>query len=490
MQFMLILYNCSTATKEKTVGNTINGYPLITADSKVKRFTRSSNINQLRLMVRPTARFLVVDIDMRMTDMILENVLKYVKPGVAYFPIVWSKYSPRHIERVQRELHYKILRFTDQDGSWRIHGYGMYAMHANDLLRFPLDESFVGWGGEDNEFYKRVKNDPSMQVVRLEEKGLIHIWHDKNCSQIISDPHKKVSCLGSRAAYLGSPLSMMLLMEDAIERAKFSYAPALNYAPRILVAIPTSLAFIRLRLPGIMETWGRDLPANIALKFFVSEAVGSKAQQLVSSLGYFAEFVAIDADDTEYPPVKRNVAMLLEASALIDRFDWILKVDDDTYVDIIRLQQLAYDLRDIASGPRFLGGRGFGRPSDKPHLELPTSGFCMGGPGYLLSKKALTTVMPHLQSCQDYFDRHEKRAYFWHSDVIISKCMNYWVGAECWDKESEKILPYKSNYFRQLYPKSTQVFDTVTFHPLKSYEEMTKYAQQKQAKDVKLKDTM
>jgi chondroitin sulfate synthase len=180
----------------------LHGYPLVVADSKLDKFTRSSNINQLHALIRPEARFLVVDIDMQLTEDVLKSVMKYVSPGVAYFPIVWSQYSPMHVARVPRVGVGGSISL-DNRGTWRQHGYGMYALHAQDLARFHMDESFVGWGGEDNEFHERVKRDPDMTIVREKERGLIHVWHDKNCSQVIENPLKRFSCLGSKAAYLG-----------------------------------------------------------------------------------------------------------------------------------------------------------------------------------------------------------------------------------------------------------------------------------------------
>jgi hypothetical protein len=258
------------------------------------------------------------------------------------------------------------------------------------------------------------------------------------------------------------------------------YLPAVRYAPRILIVVPTSTATLQIRLSGIMQTWGKNLPENIALKFFVSAAVGEEAQQMAAALGLEVDFVAIEAEDSEYPPVRRNLAMLSEAVALMEGFTWCLKVDDDTFVDVTRLQQLAYDLRSLETEPHLLGGRGFGREQDKMFLDLPPdTGFCMGGPGYLMTKAALLSVMPHLHTCGDFYDKHTYRDFLWHSDTVISKCFFQWSGLECWDRDVEAILPFRTGVFQQHYPSSVVGFDSVTFHALKSSEEMLAYRDEK-----------
>jgi hypothetical protein len=204
VRFLVIRYQCKDPLDAMPLTtSTLRGYPLVVADSSADNFTRSSNINQLSRLVRPEARFLVVDVDMLMTEEVLKNVVKHVSPGVAYFPIVWSKYSPKLVARVSKEMGRSIFTYSGWEGAWRGYGYGMFALHAQDLARFPMNESFVGWGGEDNEFYDRVKRDPSMSVVRDRERGLVHLWHDKNCSRVVENPQKRFACLGSKAQYLG-----------------------------------------------------------------------------------------------------------------------------------------------------------------------------------------------------------------------------------------------------------------------------------------------
>jgi hypothetical protein len=103
-----------------------------------------------------------------------------------------------------------------------------------------------------------------------------------------------------------------------------------------------------------------------------------------------------------------------------------------------------------------------------------------------MSKKALLDVMPHLQSCGDNFDKHANREFMWHSDIVISKCLKQWVDLDCWDKGVEEVIPYSHNIFKQYhhYPGAVVVYDSVTFHPLKSFRSMVDYSDEKQRQEA------
>jgi hypothetical protein len=205
VRFLAIRYNCTNPLDHISFeSDNIRGYPLVVADSKLEQFSRSSYINQLHGMVRPRARLFVVDVDMKITSYALDNIVKYIQfPGSVYFPVVWSKYSPKYVLRAQKERNHTFLPFSIWEGYWRVNGYGMFAMHARDFARYRMNEFYVGWGGEDNELYDRVKRDPSVIIVRRKEPGLIHEWHDKNCTDIVHDPQRYNDCRSSTAANLG-----------------------------------------------------------------------------------------------------------------------------------------------------------------------------------------------------------------------------------------------------------------------------------------------
>ena len=86
-------------------------------------------------------------------------------------------------------------------------------MHSTDVKRFRLDENFVGWGGEDADFYSRVSQEAT--VVREEDKGFVHMWHGKDCYSLTTSRKQFVDCVGSVSTYLSSKLGYFLQLAAA-----------------------------------------------------------------------------------------------------------------------------------------------------------------------------------------------------------------------------------------------------------------------------------
>ena len=249
----------------------------------------------------------------------------------------------------------------------------------------------------------------------------------------------------------------------------------LSPSVRILIAIPASLKFLETRVFAIFDTWGKKIPAMFAVRLFFARGVAAEAKRmLVEKYGSTIAncVLAIDTTEVEYPPVRRNTEMW-KAVALISEatpgLEWVLKVDDDTYVNMKGLEDLV-KLFDPENA-YLLGGRGYGRPADKDFLDL-SEPMCMGGPGYMVTTTALRLFAPSLRSCAEGFDKHEHREALWHSDVIISKCIYEYAGLGCWNKGAEKVKPFHVDIFKQHYKSQKPIYDSVTYHPLKTYAAM------------------
>jgi hypothetical protein len=144
-------------------------------------FNRAAAINSLhrRACHSEDCVLSIADIDLQVGPRFIRNALLYVAPKTVYFPIVWSEFNPEIIKRVET-LKGPLDKYTKHRGLWRDFGFGMYAISGTDATSMLQDTNFVGWGGEDNDFHRRVgmKN---WTIVREHEPDLVHVWHPKIC---------------------------------------------------------------------------------------------------------------------------------------------------------------------------------------------------------------------------------------------------------------------------------------------------------------------
>ena len=235
---------------------------------------------------------------------------------------------------------------------------------------------------------------------------------------------------------------------------------------RILIVVPTCSSNFN-RVHSLRNTWLRDLPGNINVVFFGSASIKNEAQLQFPEL----DFIFDTVEDEEYPPVVRNTHMLMRV--LSERsFDWLLKVDDDTYVNIENLQSLVYCFRSTKQA--YLGSRGFGSLTDVKMLNFKKP-FCLGGPGYLLRHQTLTDLVQLLPRCVSEANASRIRKNLWHSDVIIGKCTLDATGLGCWEHDSTSICKHSLNIFKQHYKNAEPIYSSVTYHPLKTKREMLEH---------------
>jgi len=158
-------------------------------------FSRAHAVNLLLNHACHTPNCLVarIDVDMQLRPTFFVNAQTVVagKPNQVYFPIVWSAYHPMSPKLVQHALDVQqaaknmprivLDEYSEHKGHWRDYGTGMWCLSGPDAAGYRFDETFQGWGGEDGDFYNRVK--AHRQVVRFRETGLIHLWHPKFCTK-------------------------------------------------------------------------------------------------------------------------------------------------------------------------------------------------------------------------------------------------------------------------------------------------------------------
>ena len=134
------------------------------------------------------------------TSNLFNRLLRNVKPGVAYFPIIFSEYDPDHTGI--KENHFNI---TEYGGFWREYGYGMVAMYNFDFkISGGFDLNIKGWGLEDVHLIKNALR-RGINVHRSNDPDLIHIFHHKHCSADLQLSQQS-GCLKTKASHIGPQL--------------------------------------------------------------------------------------------------------------------------------------------------------------------------------------------------------------------------------------------------------------------------------------------
>lgn len=150
---------------------------IIFASTEEPDFHRAFAINLLHEKTRKTADSVlaIVDVDLNVGPRFLFNSLTKVSKNSTYFPIVFSQFRPSNVLLVEKFLG-PLPRYSEHRGIWRDFGYGMYSISGLDAKEILMNETFVGWGGEDNDFFGRVNKTKQMIVIREKEYDLVHIW--------------------------------------------------------------------------------------------------------------------------------------------------------------------------------------------------------------------------------------------------------------------------------------------------------------------------
>ena len=266
---------------------------------------------------------------------------------------------------------------------------------------------------------------------------------------------------------------------------------------RLLIGVTTSIKSFATRAKAIASTWGNPKALRhfdgINLLFFVGEdALEAVRSDLCARAGIAPEAVVglPGIRDQEYPPVHKTTAMLQHMAALVGgseeerRYEWVMKVEDDT---LVNLRTVTETLARLHAPPDqellYLGQRGYGRRGDRLAMDLKRP-FCMGGPGYVLSAAAIARVGPTMRSCATRMKRQsDVTPRHWHSDVIIGKCIYESLDIGCWDEPGPLLahgfLRYNDRYFVQRYegtefPQAAALARAWTIHPLKDPKVMRK----------------
>jgi len=246
-------------------------------------------------------------------------------------------------------------------------------------------------------------------------------------------------------------------------------APALAHAPRLplMVGVMTAASYLDTRACSVWRTWGAEVVARGGeVRFFVGEGVagGGWCGLPVVALAGVA--------DSAYPPQAKSLAMLAWLAEHAPSASWVLRADDDVFVQV---EQLLAFLAPLDPGtPHYLGQAGRGRGQEEGNLGLGRhQNFCMGGPGVLLSVAALRLLAPSLPACR-------AAPVTAHEDVELGRCVERAVGISCtWAYDMQTLFHHAASaeQERGVEVESSalgqEVLDhAITLHPVKQPEHM------------------
>jgi len=128
-------------------------------------FTRAKSFNEAVSQASNELIF-ICDADFSLPFNLVQLCSNYTQVNTCWFPIVFYLYKN------------KAPFYHASHGEWMLWGgKGILACYKKAFTQLGgLDEKFITWGGEDEEFYMRCYA-AKMKVIRSKENQLLHHWH-------------------------------------------------------------------------------------------------------------------------------------------------------------------------------------------------------------------------------------------------------------------------------------------------------------------------
>ncbi|CAF1483143.1 unnamed protein product [Adineta steineri] len=210
----------------------------------------------------------------------------------------------------------------------------------------------------------------------------------------------------------------------------------------LTIAILSSYERLIDYLPAILETWVLTTTNEIEIIIFIEEKsfqseefiekIFLKLNQNIKSCLFIVKLKHVE---NSYPPQKKSFyAMKFLYTFYYQRTSWILRLDDNAYVNI---QKLIPWLKSIDHRQAlYIGQGGTGRQNGPAVHFPPGKYFCMGGSGVILSQQTLIELGPWLDQC------FTKELLTIHEDVELGRCILTHVQISCTNAYNSKNFFY------------------------------------------------
>ena len=218
-----------------------------------------------------------------------------------------------------------------------------------------------------------------------------------------------------------------------------------NERTKIFLTIAVLSSYERLfqYLPAMFETWVLTTTIEIEIILFIEENSFDREEffdRLFANLNQrhlpsCLFMVKLKHVQNEYPPQRKSFyAMKFLHMFYRDRTAWILRLDDNAYVNI---PQLIPWLKSIDHRQAlYIGQGGTGRPSGPAIHFPPGKYFCMGGSGVILSSETLNQLGPWLDQC------YQSETLTIHEDVELGRCILTHLNLSCTNAYDSKLFFY------------------------------------------------
>lgn len=176
------------------------------------------------------------------------------------------------------------------------------------------------------------------------------------------------------------------------------------------------------RMVGVAETWAKFINTAYVLPKVCEHQDPLTMKEASNFLVKYA-YLKMDVrllpgipKCYEYPPINVWLHSLLMCKNEV--FQWLLKCDDDVYLNVDRLRKFLKKIEntECQNVPCYFGALGVGRPFEKHLLGLNGKPFVMGGPCVVMSRSAFNKILPILPTCMT---EPVERA---HSDTLLGRC--------------------------------------------------------------------